>query len=1664
VIRRIRNIKSFKKININNVLFYNNKLNLCSTNFKGSVMKRFLLLFTIIFGILMITEYAFADGKDEVPLVRSELVAPVGAISTTYPVPFTTSGKPIVNDWDNPPVSTGYYFTISGDPAGEPWVPNNEFLDTTEDVLNWRKIITGPNQKLQSYWDDPDNADEGLRYFRNPNNPNDSVDQAFAGPIPIGFHFEFNGLVYDSFYVSTDGFIILTNPRYIYDSQGNRIYQDNDWTTGPSSYNIHSNDWFITGTRAKHGNWLGYEADGTTPDQVPDDWGYQNAVASLNYGGSYPSNFAIDNHGAIIAPFMMNGYLSQYDGINQEPRERGKVWYYHDPGGNKLIVYFVDMQLIGSIAFPFGTYTVQPGTGSGTMFADKMMPYDNGYVSASGQIILDRRDMSITFVYEKFSGRYSYSLYYWNANSLVRFNSSCAVSGWARHKNFDSKKARYDQSYVGDLPTNRPWADEYPQSTYTWAKWMGTVNDVTVGYPAPLFQAIKFKQWKNTLRVVDLSFRVRKKEKDSPEFTEEVKTSQVNNYEILAGHEQVGQLQPVAIVQNLTNDIQSPSGYNYQDQDLNFRVRCAIINQATKRPLYNKYLKVDSTAIARKVGEEAFEKTILTQVDLNGSDYEADTSLPNDYYDDFNELVDQANGFKPDGVHPYGFVQVYFPPFEPNELFINHIGLMKAFIMADPTDPRTGEDFGDMWPFDDTLGVRFWVMRNIPNDEPFVDDVREFHVVPDEEGSPYAIPSVYKWVSIGAYVVNGDIVSRHPLPPRGEYECNNNDVYPGYVVPSPCIKLQRPPMPPIMFLQYGGYEIRSHPIDMLDKEGAVLTLAVQRTTNRDDWERGFSDRAYIGCEARVVSSNWYSPYGNGPDELDVEFARPTEDWEDGDWITNIPTANWRHHPRRDGAAAEKKMAAYTLYGGGGYMVGFLETDKDSALAPPVLSGNRAVNGLRYNYWDDGIDFEYQKLYVPIPDTFIRAENDGAKFFRFRIRVYARNHQTSNLDMADDEDPFYIDNIRILYSDQEDVDIELTRVNADWPFTVAPASQATQIPIRMKISNNTSRQAPSFWIKSMIVREQDFNELFYLDDAWVWRGDPEDEDMIDWFRQKNQEARDSARWMLMHKKPIYCRTKQIPFLQPGENQEITMPNWNARKSPQGNYIILGVVYVPGGDLEPRNDTTYSTVNIKFGPVFAYHPLRDQNNVRSANNDVPRIGGWGKGLNLLGYTMGGNGSWYDEPWSVGDRGGDGGSGQIAMKFQLFTEDTIFGYGAFFAPKNYHPDWVTYRMYEGESTPGQEIANSMIQRQRGYDEVLDSSLIFDSFVYVTLPEPIVLKEGFYWVSVAQLAEAGMELGASGSKSGMRSTYVYFSPSPPYEVLHGSAAYFLNIEKSFREKEGRDENMLNLNFFAYENGLGSNEWQQFTPTIGNPAYAHLEHRGLTSTGAFSFSRGSWMPLIVPYLGPRSYSPTYPYIDCDIPVELTYFEGSVRQDAIDLIWETASEVNNYGFHVERRVVGDETGQWTTLSDLIAGHGTSNIPHEYNYVDNEVVPNTTYQYRLRQIDLDGTQSCDDFSNIVTLTYVEDGAVVLLPNTPNPFNSEGTTMHFRLPESAHVRLDILDIYGNIVTTLLDESVAAGPKDILWRAEDKNGQKVASGAYIYRLKVGDEILTGNMSLVK
>ena len=85
------------------------------------------------------------------------------------------------------------------------------------------------------------------------------------------------------------------------------------------------------------------------------------------------------------------------------------------------------------------------------------------------------------------------------------------------------------------------------------------------------------------------------------------------------------------------------------------------------------------------------------------------------------------------------------------------------------------------------------------------------------------------------------------------------------------------------------------------------------------------------------------------------------------------------------------------------------------------------------------------------------------------------------------------------------------------------------------------------------------------------------------------------------------------------------------------------------------------------------------------------------------------------------------------------------------------------------------------------------------------------------------------------------------------------------------------------------------------------------------------------------------------------------------------------------------------------------------------------------------------------------------NYPNPFNPK-TQIRYDLKNDVNVRIDIFDLKGNKIKTLIDESQSNGHKAIYWDATNDYGQKVSAGMYIYTIKADNYFQSRKMLFLK
>lgn len=195
------------------------------------------------------------------------------------------------------------------------------------------------------------------------------------------------------------------------------------------------------------------------------------------------------------------------------------------------------------------------------------------------------------------------------------------------------------------------------------------------------------------------------------------------------------------------------------------------------------------------------------------------------------------------------------------------------------------------------------------------------------------------------------------------------------------------------------------------------------------------------------------------------------------------------------------------------------------------------------------------------------------------------------------------------------------------------------------------------------------------------------------------------------------------------------------------------------------------------------------------------------------------------------------------------------------------------------------------------------------------------------------------------------------------------------------------------------------------------------------------------------------------LPVELTSFSATAGEDGILLEWETATEINNYGFEVERYF---DEADWENIV-FVLGHGNSNSPKSYQFMD-ENPPIGLLEYRLKQIDTDGKFKFYYLSDKIenNITGIEKESLPteysLEKNYPNPFNPS-TQIKFSIAKNEQVELVVYNLIGEVVATLINEELNAGQHNV-----DFNAGALSSGVYIYKLSTPSYNQTMKMLLLK
>ena len=249
------------------------------------------------------------------------------------------------------------------------------------------------------------------------------------------------------------------------------------------------------------------------------------------------------------------------------------------------------------------------------------------------------------------------------------------------------------------------------------------------------------------------------------------------------------------------------------------------------------------------------------------------------------------------------------------------------------------------------------------------------------------------------------------------------------------------------------------------------------------------------------------------------------------------------------------------------------------------------------------------------------------------------------------------------------------------------------------------------------------------------------------------------------------------------------------------------------------------------------------------------------------------------------------------------------------------------------------------------------------------------------------------------------------------------------------------------YVNGLGGKSTQSFSTILSESEFRYKDDYGAmlveATSGNINFSFYSRSSTLI-----DSYEITDP-----TPVELVDFSAHLNGEGVELKWKTETEVNNYGFNVERLSSLPGTN-WESIG-FIEGHGNSNSPKYYNYLDKGIKRPGTHNYRLKQIDNDGSY---EYSNIININISIPGSYFLSQNFPNPFNPE-TKIDFSIAQKQMVTIRVYNSLGQRVAELLNEEKEAGKYSVIF-----DGSQLTSGIYIYSLETENSVINKKMTLLK
>ena len=200
--------------------------------------------------------------------------------------------------------------------------------------------------------------------------------------------------------------------------------------------------------------------------------------------------------------------------------------------------------------------------------------------------------------------------------------------------------------------------------------------------------------------------------------------------------------------------------------------------------------------------------------------------------------------------------------------------------------------------------------------------------------------------------------------------------------------------------------------------------------------------------------------------------------------------------------------------------------------------------------------------------------------------------------------------------------------------------------------------------------------------------------------------------------------------------------------------------------------------------------------------------------------------------------------------------------------------------------------------------------------------------------------------------------------------------------------------------------------------------------------------------------------VDNIAPEMVVGLTGNYIDDIMMLSWDhsQANDMSHYNIYYST-----EADFSPNEENLVGSHSENNFNHEMDMINSG-----DHFYIVSAVDVH--ENHGEYSEVLTITVLDVDVNLGLPNVfaihqnyPNPFNPT-TKINYDLPEDALVSINVFDLMGRSIKTLVSEKISAGFNSTLWDATNDYGESVSAGMYIYTIQAGDFKQTKKMLLLK